>query len=174
MGGTATQSVVMPWTVIDGPAAAAGVRRQTGSTPISRARLTSISAALKFSQDLFDGSGVKGIRRVIDVSGDGPNNAGRAGGARARRTRGRRHRHQRTADHADTAVSTTFDLSDLDSTTRNCVIGGAGAFMVPVKELKEFASAIRRKLLLEISGFGTPARRHTRAECAAGGSGTTA
>jgi hypothetical protein len=125
--GPVSQSVVIPWTVLDGPAAAVAFADKLEALPISRARLTSISAALKFSQDLFGGSGAKGIRRVIDVSGDGPNNAG------------------------EPVVPVRDELVAGG-------IGGTGAFMVPVKELKEFASAIRRKLLLEISGFGTPAR----------------
>jgi hypothetical protein len=156
--GPASQSVVIPWTVLDGPAAAMAFADKLEALPISRARLTSISAALKFSQDLFAASGAKGIRRVIDVSGDGPNNAGEpvvpvrdelvAGGIVINGLPIMLH----------TAVSTTFDIGDLDQYYGNCVIGGAGAFMVPVRELKEFASAIRRKLLLEISGLGSPAR----------------
>ena len=156
--GPASQSVVIPWTVLDGPAAAIAFADKLEALPISRARLTSISAALKFSQDLFASSGAKGIRRVIDVSGDGPNNAGEpvvpvrdelvAGGIVINGLPIMLH----------TAVSTTFDIGDLDQYYGNCVIGGAGAFMVPVRELKEFASAIRRKLLLEISGLGSPAQ----------------
>ena len=52
------------------------------SPPRSRARAyrrasrTSISGALRFAQPLFDDSGYKGLRRVIDVSGDGANNTG--------------------------------------------------------------------------------------------------
>ena len=45
-----------------------------------------------------------------------------------------------------------FDLADLDRYYSECVIGGAGAFMIPIKEKGEFLSATRRKLLLEIAG----------------------
>src|SRR5262249_28091304 len=74
--GPLTQQVVLPWTTIDGAAAARAFADRLEATPISRARMTSISAALQFSGNLFESSGVRGIRRVIDVSGDGPNNAG--------------------------------------------------------------------------------------------------
>ena len=84
--GPPTQQVVMPWTIIDSPAAARAFADRLEALPISRARMTSISAALQFSARLFESSGARGIRRVIDVSGDGPNNAGAAGGAGARRT----------------------------------------------------------------------------------------
>jgi hypothetical protein len=156
--GPVSQSVVIPWTVLDVPGAAIAFADKLEALPISRARLTSISAALKFSQELFATSGVRGVRRVVDVSGDGPNNAGQAVVP---------VRDELVADGIvinglpimlHTAVTTTFDISDLDRYYGNCVIGGAGAFMVPVRELTEFAAAIRRKLLLEISGLEPPAR----------------
>ena len=74
--GPPTQQVVMPWTRHRRPAAARAFADRLEAAPISRARMTSISPALHFSGRLFETSGVKGIRRVIDVSGDGPNNAG--------------------------------------------------------------------------------------------------
>lgn len=156
--GPGSQSVVIGWTIIDNVTAARAFADKLEATPISRARLTSISAALKFSRDLFAGSGVQGLRRVIDVSGDGPNNSGDpvvpvrdelvAGGVVI----------NGLPIMLNPSVSTTFDISDLDQYYSNCVIGGSGAFMVPVKALAEFGSAIRRKLLLEISGLGPPAR----------------
>ena len=66
----------IPWTIIDGPNTARAVADKLEAAPISRARMTSISSALQFSKELLAASGVKGLRRVIDVSGDGPNNAG--------------------------------------------------------------------------------------------------
>ena len=156
--GPVSQSVVIPWTVLDGPGPARAFADKLEAMPIARVRLTSISAALKYAQELFATSGVRGIRRVVDVSGDGPNNAGQAvvpvrdelvaGGIVINGLPIMLH----------TAVSTTFDISDLDRYYGNCVIGGAGAFMVPVRELTEFAAAIRRKLLLEISGLQNLAR----------------
>jgi Protein of unknown function (DUF1194) len=151
--GPASQSVVIPWTILDGPSAARALADKLEAAPISRARLTSISAALAFSRDLFAASGVAGVRRVIDVSGDGPNNSGLpvptvrdqlvTGGIVINGLPIMLH----------VTVSGVFDLSDLDQYYASCVIGGAGAFMVPVKHLAEFAAAIRRKLLLEISGL---------------------
>ena len=116
-----------------GPGRASAFADRLEASPISRARMTSISAALQFSGRLFDSSGVKGIRRVIDVSGDGPNNAGVPVVPRARRAGRRRHRHQRPADHAQAARTGLFDLDDLDRYYADCVIGGTGAFMIPIK-----------------------------------------
>jgi Protein of unknown function (DUF1194) len=155
--GPPTQDVVMPWTVIDGPVAARAFADRLETMPISRARMTSISAALQFAGRLFETSGARGIRRVIDVSGDGPNNAGVP-----------------VVPVRDGLVgqgivinglpimlklaSGLFDLADLDRYYADCVIGGTGAFMIPIKEKSEFQTATRRKLLLEIAGRDPPAR----------------
>ena len=154
--GPGSQSVVIPWTMIDGPAAALAFADRLAAQPISRQRLTSISGALQFAGALLANTGFAGLRRVVDVSGDGPNNAGPAAPA------------ARDALVAEgvvinglpimlrTASPSFFDLSDLDRYYSACVIGGAGAFMVPVKEIGELKEAIRRKLLLEISGLPEP------------------
>jgi Protein of unknown function (DUF1194) len=153
--GPPTQQVVMPWTPIDGPEAARAFADRLDAAPISRARMTSISAALQFSGRLFDSSGAKGIRRVIDVSGDGSNNAGVP-----------------VVPVRDQLVASGivinglpimlklavgfFDLADLDRYYSDCVIGGTGAFMIPIKLKSEFQTATRRKLLLEIAGHAPP------------------
>jgi hypothetical protein len=155
--GPANQQVVLPWTVIDGARAANTLADRLEHAPISRARMTSISAALQSSGRLFETSASRGIRRVIDVSGDGPNNAGVP-----------------VVPIRDELIAKGivinglpimlklpagfFDLADLDLYYTDCVIGGTGAFMIPIKEKSEFLTATRRKLLLEISGWEPAAR----------------
>lgn len=46
-----------------------------------------------------------------------------------------------------------FDVAELDRYYEACVIGGTGAFLVPVHSTDEFIPAIRRKLVLEIAGL---------------------
>src|SRR5690606_35879563 len=70
------QRVVVPWRVVDGPEGAESVANDIMAAPIRRAARTSISGALLFGLALFDSSGQRGVRRVIDVSGDGANNSG--------------------------------------------------------------------------------------------------
>ena len=156
--GAASQTVIIPWTILDSPASAEAFAGKLERVPITRARFTSISGALTFSRDLFASSGAAGIRRVIDVSGDGPNNAG--------------FPVEPVRDEVVAAgivinglpimlkapTSSMFDIADLDRYYAHCVIGGTGSFLVPVRELAEFKLAIRRKLLLEISGLLPPAR----------------
>src|SRR6266568_3887929 len=70
------QKVILPWRLIDGPESAAAVTNEIKRTPYRRAPRTSIFGALQFAKPLFDASGYHGLRRVIDVSGDGTNNSG--------------------------------------------------------------------------------------------------
>ena len=68
--------IIVPWRLIDGPASAAAVAAEIGRSTFRRASRTSIAGALEFAQPMFDHSGYRGLRRVIDVSGDGANNQG--------------------------------------------------------------------------------------------------
>ena len=160
--GPPTQQVVIPWTRIDGPEAARAFADRLETVPISRARMTSISAALQFSGRLFETSGVQGIRRVIDVSGDGPNNAG----VPVVPVRDELVAQGVVINGLPIMLKLAtgfFDLADLDRYYADCVIGGTGAFMIPIKEKSEFQTATRRKLLLEIAGLAPPARLNPRA-----------
>jgi hypothetical protein len=157
--GPPTQTVVIPWTIVDSPAAAKAFADRLEAAPISRARMTSISAALAFSKGLLDTSGMRGIRRVIDVSGDGPNNAGfPVAGIRDELVAAGIVINGLPIVLKRAGSWGMFDLENLDRYYSDCVIGGTGAFMIPVRETDEFKTATRRKLLLEISGVEMPAR----------------
>lgn len=73
-GGSAVQ--VVPWTLIDGPQSAAQFAEELRRQPIRRISFTSISNALAFARELIRTNRFRARRHVIDVSGDGPNNAG--------------------------------------------------------------------------------------------------
>ena len=158
--GPGSQKIVMPWTVLDSEAAANAFADKLAAIPISRWSMTSISSALDFGERLFGTSGVSGGRRVIDVSGDGPNNAGVPiigvrDGLIARGI---------TINGLPIVlkVDGPFDIPDLDYYYQECVIGGVGSFMIPIRERNQFQAATRRKMLLEISGLmpeGAPVRR---------------
>jgi hypothetical protein len=157
--GPEVHTVIMPWTTIDGPAAATAFADRLESIRISRARLTSISSALQFSKSLLDTSGVRGIRRVVDVSGDGPNNAGLPiTGVRDDLIAAGIVVNGLPIVLKRPSAFSMFDIEDLDRYYADCVVGGTGAFVIPVRETREFKTATRRKLLLEISGLEPPAR----------------
>ncbi len=52
--------------------------------------------------------------------------------------------------------NSAIDIPDLDVYYEDCVIGGAGAFVIPVREQAEFARAIKTKLILEVAGLRPP------------------
>lgn len=146
--GPASQVVVMDWTLIDSPDAARDFADALERTPLSRIRGTSISGAIDAARAMFDGNGYAGFARVIDVSGDGANNRGRP-----------------VTEARDAAVAQGLVINGLPILVRpsalegdlaqyyaDCVIGGAGAFVIPVRSFAEMADAIRRKLVLEIAG----------------------
>jgi hypothetical protein len=142
----------MPWRLIEGPESADAVASEIASAPYRRASRTSISGGLIFAKPLFDHSGYRGLRRVIDVSGDGANNAGPlivptrddvlASGITInglpimlkRPTRG------------------TMDIENLDVYYEDCVVGGPGSFVIPIRERAQFIEATRQKLVQEIAG----------------------
>src|SRR6195256_4501956 len=70
------QKIIIPWRGIDGPETPGPAANEIMKTPIRRASRTSISGAINFAMPLFDENPHRGLRRVIDISGDGPNNNG--------------------------------------------------------------------------------------------------
>jgi Protein of unknown function (DUF1194) len=155
--GQPTQSVVMPWRILGSKTDSLAFASELAAKPISRARRTSISAVLQMSMELFKSSPVQGLRRVIDVSGDGANNSG--GPVAAARDQvlasGIVINGLAIVVSPGMGMYSYFDLLDLDRYFRDCVIGGPGAFVLSIKNKSEFATAIRQKLLLEIAGLAT-------------------
>ena len=56
-----------------------------------------------------------------------------------------------------------MDIDNLDIYYEDCVIGGPGAFVIPIRERDQFKEAIRTKLVLEIAGRTPAAARHAGA-----------
>ena len=159
--GQTSQHVVVPWTIIASAADAQVFVDKLSANPPNSARRTSISSALQFAGDLFAESSFRGLKRVVDVSGDGANNQGPA-----------------VAEIRDEIVAqgitinglplmtqgtmpSVFDIDDLDLYYTNCVIGGPAAFMIPVNNWSQFPEAVRRKLVLELAA--APPSESTRA-----------
>jgi hypothetical protein len=152
------QKIVLPWRVIDGPETADAFAADLARAPYRRASRTSIAGALRFAKPMFDTSGYRGLRRVIDVSGDGANNSGPL-----------------VAPMRDEVVAAgitinglpvmlkrasfgSLDIEHLDVYYEDCVIGGPGAFVVPIRDREKFIEATRTKLVLEIAGRQPEAR----------------
>jgi hypothetical protein len=173
-GGPQAQSVLVPWTLVDDQASASAMADALAALPIRTIRGTSISDALAFAASLFDGNDHEGLRRIIDVSGDGPNSSGAP-----------------VAPMRDLVLAqgiivnglpimiripsfTPWSIPDLDIYYADCVIGGPGSFVLPVADPANFAEAIRQKLVLEIAGMSprvmraTETAREPRIDCLIG------
>lgn len=146
------QKIIIPWRLIDGPETADAVAGEIMKTPIRRASRTSISGAIGFAMPLFDEDPYHGIRRVIDISGDGPNNNG--GPVTVARD---------VALEKGIIINglpimvkepsySTMDIDNLDYYYEDCVVGGRGSFVIAIKDREKFKEAIRTKLLMEVAG----------------------
>lgn len=149
--GTTSHQVVVPWTTISSRADAERVVSRLTAYPPASARRTSISSALEFGGDLLAESPFKSAKRVIDISGDGPNNQG----APVTEVRDQLIEQGIVINGlplmTNGGYSSAYDVADLDAYYTNCVIGGPGSFMVPVNDWEQFPEAIRRKLVLELA-----------------------
>ena len=158
-----SQEVVVPWRMVSTRTDLAAFADTLTARFDQSLRRTSISGALDYGVQQITDNGFAGLRRVIDISGDGPNNQGR-GVTLAR----------------DAAVAEgivinglplltrdgfgqDWHLEELDIYYRECVIGGPGAFVIPVLDWADFAEAVRRKMVLEIAGLA-PVDRVIRAQ----------
>lgn len=153
--GVSQQNVVVPWTVLDGSDTARVFAEQLATRPIGLIFSTSISGAIDFSTRLLEESGLDALRRVIDISGDGPNNTGRMV-TLARDDAIMRGIVINGLPLMLKRPSGRGEIENLDLYYRDCVIGGAGSFLVPVRERHQIADAIRTKIVREIAGLGDP------------------
>jgi hypothetical protein len=138
------------WQLIDGGDSARSFADALAEVPIARGTGTSITSILAFAVDMYDGNGFEGVRRVIDISGDGPNSSG------GNVTLARDALIATGVTVNGLAINnfdgSAFTLPDLDVYYHECVIGGPGAFVIAAEGFETFADAILRKLILEIAG----------------------
>lgn len=155
-----SQNILMEWQVLQSRADLNAFADNLVAQKEPVLRRTSISEALMFGAKLIETNAYQGLRRVIDISGDGPNNAGR------------------TVTHARDAVlaqgitinglplltredsDSFWHLENLDLYYESCVIGGPGSFVIPVFDWSDFARAVRQKLVLEM--VATHPQAHVR------------
>jgi hypothetical protein len=142
--GPTLQLVMVPWTVIRDEHSAQAFATLIEASPRQlMGGGTSVSGAIDFSAMLLNTSPYRAPRRVIDISGDGSNNLGRP-----------------PEQARDEAVQMGIRINglpilavepDLDQYFRQNVIGGPGAFVIAARNYDQFADAILRKLVTEIS-----------------------
>jgi len=155
--GFQTQNTLVDWREISDARSANAFADALEKLPVRTAYWTSISNVIEYASAVFENSGFTARRRIIDISGDGPNNSGLY-----------------VPDARDRAVSKGIIINglpiindrlgpygftpmpNLDLYYEDCVIGGQGAFVIVANGFKDFARAIRRKMILEIAGRASP------------------
>ena len=162
--GEEDQQVVVDWTEIRDEEDAGTVAAAILAAPRSFMGRTSISAAIDFAMTRFAAAKWQAKRRIIDVSGDGTNNSGRA-----------------VTEARDQAIASGITINGLAIINdrpnlgysahtqppgglplyyRQNVIGGPNAFLIVVQDFNSFADAMANKLAKEIdvAGGGTGER----------------
>ncbi|WP_271620734.1 DUF1194 domain-containing protein [Bradyrhizobium sp. CCBAU 51745] len=151
---TSDQRIVVPWRQIDGLESAQAVATELRQAPIRRGSRTSISSAIDFAVPLFEQNPCRGARCVIDISGDGPNNNG-GPVATARDTAVQKGIVITALPVMTTAPLGPTDINHMDHLDwyyEDCVIGGSGAFALPITDRGNFNDATRTQLALVVAG----------------------
>jgi Protein of unknown function (DUF1194) len=147
-GGPGETQVVLPFTHIENArdAKAFGFRISLIRRWM-RASSTSIGTGINDSVALIEGNAFEGFRKVIDVSGDGPENSGV---------------DLHAAREAALASGITINGLAIEAEDRKLhgyylehVIIGADSFVEPAQGFKDFARAMREKLLRELRPLGS-------------------
>jgi Protein of unknown function (DUF1194) len=163
--GASDQKILVPWRLVDGAASAQALADEIARAPYRRAYRTSISGALTFAAPLFGAGSFRGLRRVIDVSGDGANNQGKLIVPTREEVLAQGITINGLPIMLKRPSPATLDIEDLDIYYEDCVIGGPGSFVIPIREREKFKEATRQKLLLEVAGV-TPVLPVLRAAAA--------
>ena len=150
--GSGSVRTIVDWTLIETREDARAFAEQLTAVFRPSMRRTSISGAILHSARLFDDNGFASWRRVIDISGDGPNNHGLPVVEARDRALGEGIVINGLPLMTRDGFGGMWHIDDLDLYYLNCVIGGPGAFVIPVHDWSQFAAAVRRKLVLEIAG----------------------
>jgi Protein of unknown function (DUF1194) len=148
------QMVVVDWSEIRDGEDAGSVAAAILAAPRSFMGRTSISAAIDFAMAHFAKSKWQAPRRIIDISGDGTNNSGRAV------TEARDEAIARGVTINGLAIindkpnlgysAHTQPPGGLPNYYRQNVIGGPNAFLLVVENFNSFADAMAQKLAKEI------------------------
>ncbi len=147
------QRQLIPWREVSDAASANAFADELQKAPYKPGSTTSISAGIDYSVALLDKSGIRAVRRVIDMSGDGYSDYGRP--VKAARD---------AAIKAgviinglpimnDRAEYRTKIPPDLDKYYTENVTGGRGSFTLVVRKLEDFNKLVLQKLILEIASL---------------------
>ena len=146
------QKLLIDWTLLDSESAIEAFARRLAEAPISIARRTSISGAIRYAIPLFGRSPYEPTRKVLDISGDGSNNDG--GLVTDMRHEALKERIAINGLPIMNDRPNPFGFpneTDLDAYYLHCVTGGPRSFVEVARSFEDFPRAVRKKLLQEVA-----------------------
>ena len=146
------QKLLIDWTLLDSEAAIEAFANRLSAAPISIARRTSISGAIRYAIPLFGRSPYDAARKVLDISGDGSNNDG--GLVTEMRHEALKERIVINGLPIMNDRPNPFGFpneTDLDVYYLHCVTGGPRSFVEVARSFEDFPRAVRKKLLQEVA-----------------------
>jgi hypothetical protein len=159
--GVTSQKLVIDWTIVSDAATARKIGDQLIELPRAFADRTSISAGIEFAMSQLERAPFRGVRRTIDVSGDGTNNSGRDVTLARDEALAKGVTINGLVILSDSPLpwnpEHTNPPGGLDGYYRNNVIGGGGAFVMVAENHDSFGQAIVKKMIAEIA-FNAPPR----------------
>lgn len=142
-GGPRDTQIVVPFTHVTSAREVRAIAHVAGLVQRwYRATSTSIAAAMRDSRLLIESNGFEGERKVIDISGDGPDNTGYDLAPLREQMRRSNITVNGLAIEQENATLTTY--------FRDHVITGPGSFVETARDYEDYARAIREKLLREL------------------------
>lgn len=146
-----SQAVIVDWTLIRDEASARAFGARLVSAPRAVWGSNSISNAIDFAATMIGANAYEGVRKVIDVSGDGPQRNGKPLELVRQLTIAKGITINALVVVSEGGGYPGPRGEPLTEHYANDVIGGMGAFMTTARSREEFAEAILRKLLLEVA-----------------------
>ncbi len=142
--GKYSQQVMIDWSLIDSTESANTLSDEIANIARPFSGMTAIGSAVEYSYSLFENNGFNGTTQVIDISGDGTNNAGSSPSAATQTA---------LNSGVDTinGIVITSDQGVIDQ-YYNEVIGGDTPFLLAPATFDDFQAAIEHKIVSEIEG----------------------
>jgi len=153
--GVGSQRVLIDWTTLSDAESAKAFGDRLLEAPRSFADRTSISGAIEFAMTQFARAPFEAVRKTIDISGDGTNNAGRDVTLARDEAVAKGVTINGLVILSATPLPWNPDHTNppggLDNYYRTNVVGGPGAFVLVAKDFSSFGEAIIEKMIAEVA-----------------------
>ncbi|MDX1400692.1 MAG: DUF1194 domain-containing protein [Kiloniellales bacterium] len=150
-----SQRIAIDWFLVENEADALWIASQVETMPrLIEGGHTALSSALKFAARGIDQNGFQGLRRIIDLAGDGRNNSGPPL---------REARREVLAEGITiNGLAIVNELPFLDRYFRDHLIGGDASFYIVAEDYRDFAAAMAEKLAREIESLPLSDKDHPK------------